>query len=174
MAKSDSKHQNTKIQIPQGADRLSIDSDAYFDFFGTTVTGAILKKILYSNQQELEIKTSALIMSTVNLPANGFVFLNLSVSVVNASMWLPSCVEGDTLVIAVRNYALNSLNSVFISTSGCTIKGLEYSGVSNIGLHTSVVSIGTQPIVSLKCFTDGVWTVVGASPRQIVVEHSST
>jgi hypothetical protein len=174
MAKGDNTYQNTKVQLPQGSDRLSIDDDGFFDFFGTTVTGSVLKKILYSNQVQQEIKTSALVMSTLNLPANGFVFLNLSVSVVNASMWLPSCVVGDELVIAVRNYALNSLNSVYISTSGCTIIGMEYSGVSNIGLNTSVASVGTQPVLSLKCFTDGAWTVVGASPKQLVTERTST
>lgn len=175
MTKRDSTYQNTKVGFPQGADRLDIDDDGLFDFFGqATVRGDILKKFLYDNHQKTVILTSALILSTVNLPQNGFVLLNLSVSVVNASAWLPACSVGDELRIGILAYALNSLNSVYISTSGCTIVGLEYSGVSNIGLNTSVASVGTQPILTLKCFDDGVWTVIGASPKQLITERPST
>ncbi len=172
--KKDATFQNSKVQIPQGADRLSIDSDGYFDFFSTEVSGSLLKKLLYDNHQQQVILTSSLVMSTVNLPQNGVVFLNISVSVVNASMWIPECSVGDELTVVLLNYPLNSLNSVYISTSGCTIVGMEYSGVSQIGLNTSVASVGTQPVVRLKCFTDGAWTVIGASPKQLVTERSST
>lgn len=175
MTKRDDTYQNSKVHLPQGADRISFDSDGYMDFFGEAeVTGSLLKKMLYDNHQAQTILTSALVMSTVNLPANGFVFLNLSVSVVNASMWLPSCEVGDELVVAIKAYALNSLNSVFISTSGCTVVGLVYSGVSHIDLQTSVASVGNKTIMRLKCFTDGEWTVIGATPPQLVVENSST
>ena len=47
MAKSDNTYQNTKVQIPQGADRISFDDDALFDFYGDTITGEQVRDILY-------------------------------------------------------------------------------------------------------------------------------
>jgi hypothetical protein len=158
MSKSDSTYQNTKVQLPQGADKLSIDSDGYLDFFGTTVTGDTLKKLLSSNQAQTIVRASNTVLSSPNLPQNGFVFLRLSETGSNLSAWLPACSAGDELVIAIQNFLVESVLSVKISTSACSIVGLQFSDVSNIGLHTSNGSAG---ILKLKCFTDDEWTVVG-------------
>jgi len=168
MSKNDSTYQNTKVQIPQGADRLSIDSDGYLDFFGTTVTGDILKKLLSSNQAQTIIRASNTVLSVSNLPQNGLVFLRVSETGSNISAWLPACSVGDELTVAIQNFLVESVISVFISTSLCSIVGLEFSDVSNIGLHTSA---GSDGILKLKCFTDSEWTVIGGDQSKFV-EHS--
>ena len=158
MSKSDSTYQNTKVQIPQGADRLSIDSDGYLDFFSTTVSGDVLKKMLYSNQVQTEILASNTVLSSPNIPANGIVFLRLSETGSNLSAWLTSCVAGDEVTIAIQNFLIESVLSVFISTSGCSVVGLQFSDVSNIGLHTSDNSAG---FIKLKCFSRLIFNFAG-------------
>ena len=168
MAKSDSTYQNTKVQIPQGADRISFDDDGLMDFFGEhTVTGDTLKKILYENQQRTIIRSSNVVLSTSNLPNNGFVFLKLSVGCSNISAWLGYPSVGDALNITIQNFLIESVLSVKISTSLCTIVGREISGVSNIGLHTSADSAGW---IQLRCFTDGEWTVIGGNSTKYTEE----
>lgn len=164
MAGPNNNYPNTKVIFPQGADRIYFDSDGLFDFFGTTVRGDVLKKYLYSNHVKTSIRSSAVVLSTVNLPQNGIVFLNLSETCSNISAWAPACSVGDELTIILLNYTGESVLSVKISGSGATFVGRKNSVVSNIGLHTSNLSEG---ILKLKCFTDGAWTVVGGNSRQI-------
>ncbi len=170
MAKADSTYQNTRVQIPQGGDRISIDDDGLFDFFGNTVTGDAAKKVLRDNPACVVVTTAGAILSSPNLPQNGLVILQLSVGCSNASAWLPACSVGDKLRIVLRNYLLESLLSVRISTSGCTIVGLTLSGVSRIGLHTSADSAGW---IDLACVTAGVWSVVGGDSRKFAEISSS-
>jgi hypothetical protein len=161
MTKRDSTYQNTKVGIPQGADRLDIDSDGLLDFFGVaTVTGDALKKILYDNQQQTIIRSSNTVLSTSNLPQNGIVFLRLSVGCSNISAWLVTPSVGDELTIVVQNFLIESVLSVRISTSLCSIVGRHFSNAANLCMHTSANSEGW---VKIKCFTAGEWTVVGGN-----------
>ena len=157
MAKADSTYQNTKVQIPQGADRLSIDSDGLFDFFGSTITGQILFNVLYSRSIRQVILNSAGVLSTVNLPADtGYVIFSIADAASNASAWLTSgAKQGQRMTLMTRG--AGSTGSVRISTSGVTIKGLLSGDVSTISLHTSA---GSHAMVELVCFTDGEWAVV--------------
>lgn len=167
--KSDNSYINSKVYLKRDADRLCIDSDGYFDFFTTTVDGNTLKKMLYSNQQKTTIYSSNVVLSDPNLPQNGFVFLVLSVGCSNISAWLPACSAGDELTVVIHNYLVESVLSVFISLSGCSLVGQQYADLSNVGLHTSDDSAG---ILRLKSFSDGEWSVVGNNYNK-VVEHAS-
>ena len=71
MSKSDNTYQNTKVQIPQGADRISFDSDAFLDFYSDTITGEQARTFLYTNQLYQVIAASGGAISVTNLPSGG-------------------------------------------------------------------------------------------------------
>ena len=169
MTKRDGTYQNSKIGLPQGADRLDIDSDGLFDFFGeATVTGAILKKLLYTNNQKTIILSSTGVLSTINL-SPGVKFLEMSSGASNTSAWLPSCNEGDEITVIMLYWSIESLCSVFISLSGCSLAGITFSDLSSVSLHTSDASAGW---IKFKCFTDDEWSIVERSGAHLIVEQS--
>lgn len=174
MTKANDTYQNSKVTLLQGGDALSIDSDGYLDFFSTQVAGDVLKKILYTNHIKYSVLTSATAggaaqLSTVNLRC-GYNFLSPSVGASDASAWLPSCTIGDEIVVVIRQgVEIESVISIFISTSGCSIAGGVFTDLSSISLHTSQLSSGW---IKFKCFVDDEWAVIDRSTRQ-VVEHVS-
>lgn len=157
MSKADSTYQNTKVQLPQGADRLSIDSDGYFDFYGDTVTGESLRAQLYNAANPVIIANSAGVLSTINLPISaGIIILSIADAASNASAWLTSgVVAGQRLVIVTRG--IGSTGSVKISTSGVTINN---GRVSNIVIHNSADSAAC---VELLGVADEEWAVISTS-----------
>lgn len=168
MSKSDSTYQNTKVQLPQGADRLSIDSDGYFDFYGDTVTGKILRDRLYNNHQKYITSTAAGALESTNLTA-GYYYLEMSSGASNASAWLPSCTEGDEITVFVMDWSTESVLSVFISLSGCSLAGIQFSDLSSISIHNSAASCGW---IKFKCFTDDEWSIVERAGAHLMNEHS--
>jgi hypothetical protein len=153
MTKADDTYQNSKVQLPQGADRLSIDSDGYFDFFGTTVDGQSLKNILAYPCTASIIANTGGVLSVVNLPHVGTIILSIADAASNASAWLCSGVKaGQRLVIITRG--IGSTGSVIISTSGVTINDTR---VSNISIRNSVDSMA---IIELVGIGDEKWAVV--------------
>lgn len=157
MTKADSTYQNTKVQLPQGADRLSIDSDGYIDFFGYTADGQSLKNQLYFTALVSSIGNSlgagSGVLSVVNLPNVGFIMLSLGDGASNASAWLCSGVKlGQRMIIMTAG--VGSTGSVFISTSGVTING---GRVSNIRVRNSADSIAMIELVGIG---DEQWAVV--------------
>lgn len=157
MSKSDSTYQNTKVQIPQGADRISIDSDGMFDFYGSTVNGEDARHQLYVKTQVTTIINSAGVLSTVNLPNDaGIIILSVADAASNASAWLTSGpIAGQEKVLIGRG--AGSAYSILVSTSGITIIGLLSGDVSSIILHGSNAS---QPMVRMLCTSDGEWSVI--------------
>jgi hypothetical protein len=163
MTKANDTYQNTKVSILQGGDILSIDSDGYLDFFSTSVSGEMLKKLLYTNLYKYSVQTSAGRLSTVNL-RYGITYIAPSETCSNMSAWLPSCTVGDEILIILKqNPGLESVCSLRISTSGCSIAGNVFRDLSTISLHTSNLSSGW---IRFKCFTDNEWSVVDRSSRQ--------
>lgn len=169
MTKADSTYQNTKVQLPQGADRLSVDSDGYFDFFGTTVTGQQMYNQLYSPLQNAIIINSVGALSVINLPADtGYIIFSITDAASNASAWLTSgAKEGQELTLMTRGGG--SIGSVFISTSGVTIVGLLSGDVSSIQMHQSAAS---QAFVKMVCFTDGEWSIIETT-GQVTLQASA-
>jgi hypothetical protein len=172
MTKANDTYQNSKVTLPQGADTLSIDSDGYLDFYGTSVAGSVLKKFLYTNHIKYSVQTSATgggaaQLSTVNLRV-GVNFIAPSVGGSNMSAWLPSCTIGDEITVMLgHGPLLESVLSLYISTSGCSILGQVFRNASGVSLHTSNLSTGW---IKFKCFVDGEWAIVARAGRQ-VIEH---
>jgi len=167
MTKRDDTYQNSKVALPQGGDRLTIDSDGYLDFYSTEVAGSLLKKFLYTNHIKYSVQTTAAVLSVVNLRV-GVNFLAPSVGGSNMSAWLPSCTIGDEITVMLGHGPLvESVLSLYISTSGCSILGQVFRDASGVSLHTSNLSTGW---IKFKCFVDGEWAIVARAGRQ-VVEH---
>ena len=170
MTKRDDTYQNAKVTLPQGADRLSIDSDGMLDFYGSTVTGALLKKFCYTNQIKYSVQGSATgagaaQLSTVNLRP-GFNYLSPSIGASNASAWLPSCTIGDEIFVALRHGPLlESVLSVLIQLSGCSLVGQIFRVCSAVTLHTSNLSAGW---IRFRCFVDNEWSIVDCANRQVI------
>lgn len=157
MTKADSTYQNTKVQLPLGADRLSIDSDGYFDFFGTTVDGQSLKnQLAYACLPSIIANSAGAgsgVLSIINLPNVGLIVLSIGDGASNASAWLCSGVKaGMRMIIITRG--IGSTGSVMISTSGVTIND---GRVSRIGVRNSVDSLAMIELVGIG---DEQWAVV--------------
>ena len=157
MSKSDDTYQNTKVQIPQGADRLSIDSDGYFDFYGDTVTGEEAKGVLYNAVNPVVIANTAGVLSVTNLPiSTGIIIFSIADAASNASAWLTSGVKAGMRLIMITR-GIGSTGSIIVSTSGVTIND---GRVSNIVIHNSADSAAT---VELLGVADEEWAVVSTS-----------
>lgn len=163
MTKADNTYQNTKVQLPQGADRLSIDSDGYFDFYGDTVSGEEAKGLLYNAVNPVVIANSAGALSVINLPISaGIIIFSIADAASNASAWLCSGVKaGMRLVLVTRG--IGSTGSILISTSGVTING---GRVSNIRLRNSADSVG---VVELLGIADEEWAVVSTVSTNVTL-----
>ena len=157
MSKADNTYQNTKVQIPQGADRLSIDSDAYLDFYGDTVTGEEAKGVIYNAVNPVVIANSAGALSVINLPISvGIIIFSIADAASNASAWLTSGVKAGMRLLMVTR-GIGSTGSVFVSTSGVTINDER---VSSISIHNSADSAAAVELVGIA---DEEWAVVSTS-----------
>lgn len=175
MAKQDDTLQNSKVYFPHGADRLGVDSDGLFDFYGTTINGTNLRTYLYTNNQIQTIAASAGLLSVVNLPSGGAVFLSASVGCSNMSAWLTSCPVGAQLVIAWRQGGMGgeSVGSVYVSLSGVSLVGLTNQDLSAISIQNSAGSAG---VLYLRAIADNVWAVQsmgGTETGLQIAEHAS-
>jgi hypothetical protein len=160
MAKGDNTYQNTKVQLPQGGDRLSIDDDGFFDLFGNTVTGLQIKNALYDRLAVSKIATGAVstALSVLNQPKNTkYIIISMTSTCISALFWLTSCIAGEEAHIIVRSGSTAS-GAVYLSTSGCSLVGWRGNALSGLTLNNSVAS---TPAIHLVCFTTGEWSVVG-------------
>jgi len=167
MAGQNGDYPNSKVGIEQGAEKLFVDSDGYFNFAGNDVTGQQLNELLYLQMQKSIIANSAGVLSVINLPSTyGLIQFSLATAASNASAWLTSGPRvGQELILQMLTD--NSVASVFISTSGCTIIGTRFGDISSITLHQSAASNG---FIRLKCFTAGAWSIIernGATEERV-------
>ena len=164
MSEIDSSYQ-PKVGLEQGADGFYMKEDGTFKFYDTDLTGTQLRNMLI---KKTEIKGSGAVLSVINLP-KGYVVLKLVTGNSNASAWLPSCTAGDEMVVVLQNFAVESVLSVFISMSGCSLVGTQFSDLSSISLHTSAASAAW---IKFKSFTNDEWSVVERSGQHLINEHS--
>lgn len=157
MAKRDSNYSNTKVGIPQGADRLDVDSDGYLDFYGDAVTGEEAKGVIYNAVNTVIIANTAGVLSVTNLPISvGIIMFSIADAASNASAWLTSGVKaGMRLMLITRG--VGSTGSIIISTSGVTIND---GRVSNFAMRNSADSAAA---VELLGIADEEWAVVSTS-----------
>lgn len=172
MSKADSTYQNTKVQIPQGADRISFDSDAYLNFYGDTITGEQARTFLYTNQLYQVIAASAGKLSVVNLPSGGTVIVSGSIGCSNMSAWLTSCLAGARLRVVFRRNGMGdeSLGSVYISLSGVSLVGLSGQDLSSISLQNSQGSAG---YILFYAESDNEWAVVERDQSKVAERPSA-
>jgi len=167
MSGRDGTYPNSKVGIEQDAERLFVDSDGYFNFAGNDVTGQMLNDIVYLKTQKVNITTGAGVLSVINLPSTyGLIQFSAAAGATNASAWLTSDPRvGQELELQMLTD--NSLASVFISTSGCTIVGTRFADVSSISIQQSVASNG---FMRLRCYTAGAWSIIernGATAERV-------
>jgi len=157
MAKSDDTYQNSKVQIPQGADKISFDDDAVLDFYSDEITGEEAHRQLYRGITTAVIANSAGALSVINLPISaGIIIFSIADAASNASAWLTSGVKaGMRLFVVTRG--VGSTGSIIISTSGVTING---GRVSNIVVHNSADSAASFELLGVA---DEEWAVVSTS-----------
>jgi len=157
MAKSDNTYQNTKVQIPQGAEKISFDSDAELDFYSDSITGEQARDILYRATNTAIIANTAGVLSVINLPISaGTIVFSIADAASNASAWFTSGVKaGMRLFLVTRG--VGSTGSIIISTSGVTIND---GRVSNIAMRNSADSAAS---VELRGIADEEWAVVSTS-----------
>lgn len=157
MSGRDGTYPNSKAGLEQGAERIFIDSDGYFNVASNDLTGQQLNDLLYLQTQKSIIANSAGALSVINLPSTyGLIQFSLATAASNASAWLTSSPRvGQELILQMLTD--NSVASVFISTSGCTIVGTRFVDCSSISLQQSAASNG---FIRLKCFTAGAWSIV--------------
>ena len=157
MTKRDDTYQNAKINLPQDADRLDIDSDGYLDFYGDAVTGEQAKGIIYNAVNPVVIANTAGVLSVTNLPISaGIIIFSIADAASNASAWLTSGVKaGMRLFVVTRG--IGSTGSIIISTSGVTINDER---VSNIVVHNSADSAASFELLGVA---DEEWAVVSTS-----------
>lgn len=159
----------TKVGIEQDAETIFVREDGNLKFYDTDFTGQELKDMLYTNNQKTEILTSGGKLSTVANLTPGVYYLRLSAGASNASAWLTSCSAGDEVKVFLREYSTESVLSVFISMSGCSLVGTHYSDLSSISLHTSDASAGW---IVFHCYTAGEWSIMEKSGAHLIVEQS--
>lgn len=157
MAGPDNTYPNSKVGLEQGATSLFCDADGYFRFANNQITGQYLNDMLYLRNQKLTIANSAGALSTINIPsAYGIVVFSLATAASNASAWLTSDPRvGEELIL--RMVTDNSVASVFVSTSGCSIVGTRFVDCSSISLQQSAASNG---YIRLRCYSAGEWSIV--------------
>lgn len=156
----------TKVGIERGAETLFCREDGNFKFYDADVTGQQMKDLIYLPTQKSTIANSAGALSVINLPSEyGLLAFSLATAASNASAWLTSGVRiGQEMILMALN--TNSVASIFISTSGCSVVGNMFADCSSISLHNSADSNG---YIRLRCYTTDEWTIVernGASAER--------
>lgn len=160
MTKRDDTYQNARINLIQGGQILSIDSDGYFDFYGQdTVTGVELRGPLLNAARMSRIgqSTDSTKFSQTNIPNSAkYVIFSMTSNLATGSAWLCSGpIAGQEMYILVTRGSCAS-GLVLISTSGVSLVGLMGSAISIIRLYNSAASCGACHLV---CRTDGEWAV---------------
>jgi hypothetical protein len=159
MAATDASYQ-PKVGIEQGATTLYVRSDGIFKFYTTDYTGTELQTLaanmtliqanlvttraanmtlIQANLVTTSIATSAGVLSTTGNFGVGTYYIVMSGASCNdLSGWLTSCVVGNECRIILRDYTAASVQSIFISMSGCSLAGATAADLSSFSLHGSL------------------------------------
>jgi hypothetical protein len=168
MAGRDGTYPNSKVGIEQGADRIFIDPDGFFNTDSQDITGEQMKELLYKAspcllQSIQKPVTSTLTTSYANSQKNlitgvDLVIFSTGSNHINMSFWLTSCSAGKQIILALRPGSTTGQSGViWVSTSGCSIiGGGAGTNVSGFFLRNSSNS---QAFAKLECFEDNEWTV---------------
>lgn len=104
----------------------------------------------------------AAVLSEVNLPfSTGIVIFSAESNLINGSFWLDSPSVGADVTMLLRGDLIGTFTNystiIEVSLSGCALLGSEGRAILSFEMHTSAAS---DPWIQLKCFTDGVWSIV--------------
>jgi len=148
-----------KVGIEQGAEKIFVREDGYMKFFDADLTGAQLKYMLWTKTNQTTIINSAGVLSTINLPSAGVVFISAADAASNASAWLTSmsAVAGAEMMIILRGAGVAV--SVFLSLSGVNLIGLASGALSSLRLHMSATAI-SNAFVHLLCTAADTWSIM--------------
>lgn len=159
MAGRDGKHM-TKVGIEQGAERIFIDDDGYFNVDGVDVTGNQLRNALYAPMQILRpTMANTQSLTEKNLTSGiGVVIFSTTSNWTNISFWVTSCVAGMEVFLLMRpGSATGQSGKIWISGSGCSIMSPHGADISGFFMRNSSNS---QAMVRLRCFEDDEWCVI--------------
>lgn len=139
---------------------LSMASSVNFGLAGQDVAVDDMRRVLISQQETVVIGQGATstVLSVVNLPKNvKTVILSGTSTMINASFWLTSCSEGQTVwLLYGGNSTSTNSGVVTVSMSGCTL--LDSIGVS---ISTFVMNMSASlPAVYLQAVEDNCWAIV--------------
>jgi hypothetical protein len=161
MAGRDGTYPNSRVGIEQGADRIFIDTDGFFNCDGVDLTGEQIRQMMHDNLNYSIITAGAISTSlaTKNLLSTvKTVIFSMTSNLTSASFWLNSVTAGRTLFMKVWQKSCAS-GHIEISTSGCSIVNRSGSAISGFML---LASAGSNTFVKLQCFTDNEWCVIEA------------
>jgi len=164
MAEIDASYQ-AKVGREQGGDRFYMKSDGEFKFFDTDFTGKVLRGIVRSrvtfNTWDLASMgtTSNTGTEKTLTPAYGVVqFIDLAAAE-SAYVSLASAEAGDDLIFTAHNNVSNA--EVTIGMSGTNTASLyNQSLVRCSALRFSMSTTNGSCFVHLRCFEDGVWSII--------------
>ena len=150
----------TKVYQEQGGGAIVLGSGgmARVESGGTFI---FCRKILGLNSVS-DAGAGVGVLSEVNLPfSTGIVIFSAESNLINGSFWLTSVSVGADITLLLRGDITgaftNASTIIEVSLSGCTLLGSEGRAILSFEMHTSLAS---DPWVQLKCFTDGVWSIV--------------
>lgn len=158
MAVTDASYQ-TDVGIERGGSKLFVRETGYFKFYDQDLTGEQLKYLVWSKTNQTTIINSAGVLSTVNLPSCGVVFISAADAASNASAWMTStsAVIGTEMFILLRGAGVAV--SVFVSLSGVTLVGLGSGNLSSLKLHMSATTV-SNAFVHLLCTAASTWSII--------------
>lgn len=183
MAGRDGKYPNAKVGFEQGAERLFVDSDGYFNFYSKDVSGAALRNVIYTRTQGTIMINSAGVLSDQGdgtappiLPSlQRVIVFSFTDAASNASARLCSGFVGQELTLMTRGGGSTGSIVIYCSghasgISGVVVVGLLSGELSSITMRNSAASTG---MVKLVCTTDGTWAVVDFIGTNITLRPAS-
>ena len=140
---------------------------------GTAVTASQMRDLLWRQTQLSIIQGStgagSGVLSVINLPSCGHVFISMSGACSKASAWLTSMngIVGQMLMVKLRGSASTAQLSLFMS--GCSVEGTTSGFLSCILLITSDVS---QAHITFVCTAEDEWSILDKSDIGGVTEQA--
>jgi len=106
------------------------------------------------------------VLSIINLPfSNGVILFSAESNLLNGSFWLTSVSAGADVWLLLRGDITGTFTNhstiIEVSLSGCVLLDSLGGAINSFEMIGSDVS---DPWVHLKCFTDGVWSIIDESP----------
>ncbi len=106
------------------------------------------------------------VLSIVNLPfSHGIVIFSAESNLLNGSFWLTSVSVGADVWLLLRGDIIGTFTNhstvIEVSLSGCILLASDGATINSFEMIGSDVS---DQWVHLKCFADGVWSIINESP----------